>query len=302
MRWILIPAAITMVLLCTSCSKKEAAPAGERPRASVVLRDGTKISGTVLESTATEMKILGDNNVTQTIPTSQIQSVNYGDAAAPPANAPATQAAAPAPARQSAPPPERASAPAKTEPPPPAPSPVTTKTYELAVGTEVPVRTNEPIDSGKASEGQAFAGEVTKDIRDAAGDVVIPRGSQAQIIIKSASKGGRFRGASDLVLDLNSVNIEGRPHRIETADIGQKGRSGIGANKRTAEFTGGGAALGAIVGAIAGGGRGAAIGAGSGAGAGALTQILTKGGAIRVPVETVLTFKLDRPLRFTETQ
>ena len=48
--------------------------------------------------------------------------------------------------------------------------------------------------------------------------------------------------------------------------------------------------------AIAGGGKGAAIGAGSGAGAGALTQILTKG-TIKVPVESVLTFKLEQPLR-----
>ena len=82
----------------------------------------------------------------------------------------------------------------------------------------------------------------------------------------------------------------------------KKGNSGVGANKRTAEYTGGGAALGAIIGAIAGGGKGAAIGAGAGAGAGALTQILTKGGAIRVPIETVLTFSLDKPLRVTAVE
>jgi len=76
----------------------------------------------------------------------------------------------------------------------------------------------------------------------------------------------------------------------------------VGGNKRTAKYTGGGAAIGAIIGAIAGGGKGAAIGAGSGAGAGALTQILTKGGSIKVPVETVLTFKLDRPLRVVESR
>ena len=64
----------------------------------------------------------------------------------------------------------------------------------------------------------------------------------------------------------------------------------------------GGAAVGAIIGAIAGGGKGAAIGAGSGAGAGALTQILTKGGAIKVPVETIMTSKLDAPLRVVEAR
>jgi hypothetical protein len=66
-------------------------------------------------------------------------------------------------------------------------------------------------------------------------------------------------------------------------------------------MTGGGAALGAIIGAIAGGGKGAAIGAGSGAGAGALTQILTKG-SIKIPAETVLTFKLDSALRVVEAR
>jgi outer membrane lipoprotein SlyB len=71
----------------------------------------------------------------------------------------------------------------------------------------------------------------------------------------------------------------------------------VGVNKRTAVFTGGGAAIGAIIGAIAGGGKGAAIGAASGAGAGAVTQIVTKGNSIKVPAETILTFKLDRTLQ-----
>jgi hypothetical protein len=127
--------------------------------------------------------------------------------------------------------------------------------------------------------------------------VVIPRRSNARIVIKSASKGGRFRGASDLVLDLQSVTINGKPYTIDTIDISQKGKSGVGANRRTAEYAGGGVALGAIIGAIAGGGKGAAIGAGAGAGAGAITQIMTKGGSIKVPAESVLTFSLDKPLK-----
>ena len=77
-------------------------------------------------------------------------------------------------------------------------------------------------------------------------------------------------------MDLASVSIEGRLYDLNTADLERKGNPGVGANRRTGEFTGGGAAIGATIGAIAGGGKGAAIGAGSGAGAGALTQILTK--------------------------
>ena len=172
----------------------------------------------------------------------------------------------------------------------------------MPLGSEVSVRTNEAIDSATAVEGQTFDAQVTRDVRDANGDLVIPRGSRASVVIKSASKGGRFRGASDLVLDLQSVTINGRQHRIDTADMSRPGKPGVGANKRTAEYTGGGAALGAIIGAIAGGGKGAAIGAGAGAGAGALTQIITKGGSIKVPAESVLTFNLDKPLRVTAAE
>ena len=73
-------------------------------------------------------------------------------------------------------------------------------------------------------------------------------------------------------------------------------RDGIGGNKRTGQYVGSGAVLGAIIGAIAGGGKGAAIGAVAGAGAGAGAQIITQGKEVHVPAETVLRFRLDRPL------
>jgi hypothetical protein len=179
---------------------------------------------------------------------------------------------------------------------------IQTKTYDLPVGTEIRVRCEETIDSAKAAEGQTYAAEIARDVNDGSGAVVIPRGANAQIVIRSAAKGGRFHGTSDLILDLAAVAIEGRSYTLSTADIVERGKPGMGANKRTAEFTGGGAVVGAIIGAIAGGGRGAAIGAGSGAGAGAVTQAITKGGSIKVPVESLLTFKLDKPLHVTGAQ
>ena len=174
---------------------------------------------------------------------------------------------------------------------------MTTKTYVAPAGSDISVRTEETIDSARAVEGQTFAADVTRDVRDAAGDVVIPRGAHARIIIRSASAGGKFKGKADLVLDLASVSIAGRQYALDTVDLEKKGRDGVGVNKRTGEFAGGGAAVGAIIGAIAGGGKGAAIGAASGAGAGAAGEILTKGGSVRIPVESVLTFRLERALR-----
>jgi hypothetical protein len=306
-------AALALTALLTSCGKKESAqapqPAAQAPAAApaqaatgphafVHLKDGSAVPGAIVASSQTDMVVAGDDGIERKIPLGQIKSVEYTEAkpaARQPepvkkAAAPATAPAPGQPAQQASQQPVQQAAPA----PPPA---VTTKTYELAVGSEVSVRTNEAIDSATAAEGQTFDAQVTRDAKDASGAVVIPRGSGARIVIKSASKGGRFRGASDLVLDLQSVRIGGKQYSIDTSDIGQKGRSGLGANKRTVEITGGGAALGAIIGAIAGGGKGAAIGGGAGAGAGALTQVLTKGGSIKVPVESVLTFNLDKPLK-----
>ena len=99
-----------------------------------------------------------------------------------------------------------------------------------------------------------------------------------------------------LVLDVDSVTVAGVRYLVSTEDVGEKGRDGIGANRRTGVMVGGGAGLGALIGAIAGGGKGAAIGAGVGAAAGAAGQVLTKGGEVRVPAETVLNFKLEQDL------
>ena len=70
----------------------------------------------------------------------------------------------------------------------------------------------------------------------------------------------------------------------------------MGANQRTGEFVGGGAILGAIIGAIAGGGKGAAIGAGIGAAGGAVGQMSTRGRELKIPAESVITFRLDQAL------
>ncbi len=286
----LLPLA-AFLLLC-ACNKTSS---GGGQHATVELRDGTSVTGTVVSTSPTELQIAGDDKLARTIPLNQVRSIEYDDQGAAPAGAPPAASATAPPATQAggAPRPRELRPRQHYHPPEAA---VTTRTHTVPVGTEISVRNDETIDSSKAAEGQTYPAEVTKDVLDGEGNVVIPAGARAQIVIRSASKGGKIRGASDLVLDLASVSIEGRQYDLSTEDLSQKGRNGIGANRRTGEFTGGGAAIGAIIGAIAGGGKGAGIGAGSGAAAGAITQVLTKG-TIKVPVESVLTFKLDQPLR-----
>ncbi len=309
MRRQLVFAVVLAILFLSSCNKGQAPAQG--PRATLTLRDGTNVGGTVVSTSPSEIKLAGDDQVTRTIPMSQVRSIDYEDssaaAAAPAGNTAndANQNATPyaggagngsSAAQNSAPPLQHRRNVVHESHEHPAESAITTRTFELPVGTEVSVRTEETIDSARSAEGQTFAAEVTESVKDEAGATVIPRGANAQIVIVSASRGNRYTKASDLVLDLKSVAIEGRQYLISTVDVRERGKSGLGANKRTAEYSGGGAALGAIIGAIAGGGKGAGIGAGAGAGAGAITQMATKGGSIKVPVETVLTFRLDKPL------
>ena len=162
----------------------------------------------------------------------------------------------------------------------------------LPPGTELAVRTDERIDSRDVVEGQTFRAEVAEDMRDASGSTAIPRGSEARLITRRLGANG------DITLDIQSISVGDRRYRVSTEDAElENHRDGVGANQRTGEYVGGGAAIGAIIGAIAGGGRGAAIGAAAGAGAGAGTQIMTQGKEVHVPAESVIRFRLDRPLR-----
>ena len=123
------------------------------------------------------------------------------------------------------------------------------------------------------------------------GPALDPRGSPVELMIREAPD-------RDLILDLESVTVNGQRYALEAEPerIDSERRAGVGENRRTAEHLGGGAALGAIIGAIAGGGKGAAIGAGAGAAAGAGLQVITRGHAVHVPPESIVTFRLDRPL------
>ena len=309
-RWRILfaSAAATALLFLASCANNTA----PGQHATVLMRDGSTLAGMVTATSPAEITLVGDDKVTHTVPMAQVKSIEYDDAQA--AQAPAAAASepaastAPATADNSAPPVPRRSAASRADDVEhehhyhPTQAEIHTKTYVLPIGSRVPVRTEETIDSATAAEGQTYAAEIADDVPDANGDTVVPRGANAQVIIRSATKGNRFHGQSDLVLDLQSISVGGKEYLVSTTDLAQKGRQGVGANKRTAEFTGGGAALGAIIGAIAGGGKGAAIGAGAGAGAGVIGQVATKGGAIKVPAETMLTFQLDKPVQIVSAQ
>jgi len=185
-------------------------------------------------------------------------------------------------------------------PPPPPPPPGPPQAYaqpgyppnaaymSVPAGTEVSIRTDEAIDSRDASDGRSYAAQVASDVVDSNGNIVVPRGSEARLVVRNV-------GGNQIALDLQSVTVNGQRYTLDTEAI-NRGQQGLGENGRTGKFVGGGAALGALIGAIGGGGKGAAIGALAGGAAGAGAEVATKGDHVRVPAEEVLNFRLDAPL------
>jgi hypothetical protein len=165
----------------------------------------------------------------------------------------------------------------------------------LAPGTEITVRTDERIDVSSYDRGRIYRGEIARDLRATDGDIAFTRGTPVELTVRQV-------GDHDFVIDLESIMANGRRFMVDTTgqafDTGR--REGVGGNERTAKYVGGGAIIGSIIGAIAGGGKGAAIGAAAGAAGGAGAQVATRGRELHIPPESLLTFRLERPLRYVE--
>jgi hypothetical protein len=125
----------------------------------------------------------------------------------------------------------------------------------LALGTVIPVRTNEFIDSDK-SDNRVYSGIVDQDVRADNGRIVVPRGAIVELMVRVAPD-------SDLILDLESVVVNGQ-------------RYGIKSEAKRIEAHRDDSQVGEIVGAI---NRGE-----------------SRGRAVKVPRDTVVTFRLQRQL------
>ncbi len=129
----------------------------------------------------------------------------------------------------------------------------------LEPGTVIPVRTNEGIDADRG-DGRIYTGIVDQDVRDNNGRLAIPRGSNVELVVRVARD-------NDLVLDLDSVMVNGQryavktdPHRVEARRDDRRDDSLVGA----------------IVGAIDGG--------------------QARGRAVRIPRDSLVRFRLEQPL------
>lgn len=206
---------------------------------------------------------------------------NNQQAPATPAQSQPAQAANPP-----APPPDQ------TAPSTPAPPP----TIVIPAGTRLRVRLDQDLGSRISQPGQSFRATVADDVV-VDGQTVIPRHAQAVGTVIDAKALGHIKGGALLELRLERIKTNSGSYPVSTSTMERVEK---GKGKRTAGFAGGGGAFGAIIGGLAGGGKGAAIGALAGAGAGTAGSAMTGNHEIFLPAETLLTFRLERPVQVTQ--
>ncbi len=183
-------------------------------------------------------------------------------------------------------------APAAPQPPPPP------QAVDLPAGTHLRVRLDEDLGSKISQPGETFRATVASDVV-VDGQTVIARGARADGTVIDAKPLGHFKGGALLEVRLDRVHTQWGAYPVATSSVE---RAEKGKGKRTALFAGGGTAFGAIIGGLAGGGRGAAVGALAGGGAGTAGGAMTGNKQIVLPAETLLTFRIERPVHIVMGQ
>jgi hypothetical protein len=170
-------------------------------------------------------------------------------------------------------------------------------TVTIDSGTSLVVRLGEALSTDKNVTGDSFRGTLDSPIV-LDGFIIADKGSKVRGRVANSQKAGRVDGLSTLGLTLVEITTtDGQTVQVRTSNWEKQGEKSIGSD---AAKIGAGAALGAIIGAIAGGGKGAAIGAAGGGAAGTGVVLATRGKPTVLPVETLITFRLDGPISITE--
>ena len=154
------------------------------------------------------------------------------------------------------------------------------------------VRLDSDFNSDHSTVGQLLPATVATPLISE-GNVVVQRGSSAQLKVVRIDKSGKISGKSHVEFALVGLTAHGKLLRISGSS---KGVDGPSQGVKTAERTGIGGAAGAAIGALTGhlfhhAGAGAAAGAGAGGATGALTS---HPAPVKVTAETVLEFRLTK--------
>jgi hypothetical protein len=218
--------------------------------------------------------------------------------AAPAARTPAakpSRPAAPRPATRTTPPAASPSASA------PAPAPgASAASRGLAAGTALTASTTSEVRSNKNKVGDSVTATVANDIKDKAGNVVIPAGSEVVLTVTAIKESeNKSDKTGTLTLKPTAVTINGTSHplsaSIEHVDTKLEGRkTSAGDVAKPAA----GAAVGAVVGRVLGGStKGAVIGGVIGGAVGAQRAVETKDRDVVLPAGTTVSLVLDQTFK-----
>jgi hypothetical protein len=149
----------------------------------LVMRDGSRIQGTVLAIVGRTITFRHADGVSRRYPTSRVDSLEFFSA-------------------------DREN-----------PRAANARLLEAPAGTELVVRTVETIDSRHVGADQSFAAIVEHQISDASGRVIIPARSSAQLVIRQVHSADA-KGSPEMVLDVQSITVDGRRYAVGTvADV-----------------------------------------------------------------------------------
>ena len=167
-----------------------------------------------------------------------------------------------------------------------------TKLSPVTPGASVAVRLDSDFNSDNSTVGELLPATVVAPLTSK-GNVIVQRGSSAQLKVVKIDKSGKISGKSHVEFALVGLTAHGKLMRISGSS---KAVDGPSQGVRTAERTGIGTAAGAAIGAITGhlfhhAGTDAAAGAGAGGATGALTS---HPAPVKVTAETVLQFRLTK--------
>jgi hypothetical protein len=216
----------------------------------------------------------------------------YGQQAPPP---PGYGQAPPPPGYgQAPPPPGYGQRPGYAQGPPPPRYEMPRGPVAVPQGTLIQVRTNEPVNSKRAKDGEPIQFTVIQDVTYG-GVLAIPRGATVHGVIAEVKhpEKGSLTGSNELALELTSLDLMGQSYPLQSDMFKVKGP---GKGERSAGNVVGGALIGAIIGGAVGRGEGAAIGAVAGGGAGAAASAASSGPGVWIPAEALVSFHLAAPV------
>lgn len=162
----------------------------------------------------------------------------------------------------------------------------------LPAGTVLRVRLYHTIDTNRTQPGDSFVASLSAPVT-IDDKTVLPKGTVVRGSVKHASSSGRLKGRAVVALTLDRLEWNGAEVPLNTNSVTL---TSADHKKRNLAWIGGGSGAGALVGALLGGGKGAVLGAAAGGGAGVAGAAATGKRQVRIPAESVLTFRLEQPL------